>query len=88
MSSYTPTGTIDVSMPPASGAVRRTLDIVFDITLAMLIVLALPFVIVIGAPIAFVAWVAVVIVQRFRKARPRARDERQEGVHSGSEVPQ
>lgn len=61
-----PVSTIDVSRPPAAGALMRAAGVLGDLVLTLLLVLMLPVVLVVGAPLVFLAWVIVVIAQHDR----------------------
>lgn len=58
-----PTGIVDVSLPPTAGARTRMAAVLADVGLTLLLVLMLPVVFIVGAPLVFVAWVIVVIAQ-------------------------
>lgn len=65
-----PIATVDVPRLPAVGALRRAADIVWNVVIVTLLVLALPLVVVIGAPLALLAFIGVVTAQRFQGPRP------------------
>ena len=66
-----PTGIVDVSLPPTADAGTRMAAVLADVGLALLLVLMLPVVLVVGAPLVFLAWVIVVIAQA-RQGSPGA----------------
>jgi len=64
-----PIATVDVSLPPAPGALRRAVHVAWDLATVTVLVLALPLVLLVGAPVVVLALVAVMIAQRLQKTR-------------------
>lgn len=65
-----PVAVIDVSEPPATSTPRRVALVAWDLILVTLLVLSLPLIFIIGAPVAFLALVGTMITQRFQKTHP------------------
>lgn len=61
---FLPIPTVDVSRPRSATRVRRAAEMLGDLGLAVVFVLVLPLVVVVGAPIAIVAWAVLAIRRR------------------------